>query len=211
MARGHALCLHHPSVACLCCCNAVVPQPILHTCILAGNRNKAGRLFWPTQVPVAGLQAYKNGVQGLSVSASGLLQLTDVVMGDNGAGPRTLTIYNTTSANGAWNNNSTTNSSGSNMKLAGGNVEFGQVRRGMCVHAQVVCCEGLAPGCARWSPTHFVTPPLDHGSATCGSSTCIPYARVRTHTCPPARPPAHTHACTHARLVDVRIIMVHCV
>jgi hypothetical protein len=77
--------------------------------------------------PISSLQAYKNGVQGLSMSAVGLLQLSDLVMGDNGAGPRSLTIYNLTGSSGL-HNNGTANSSGSATKLVGGNVEFSQVR-----------------------------------------------------------------------------------
>ena len=64
------------------------------------------------------LQAYKNGLQGLSASYVGTVRVTDVSMADNGGGPRTLTTYTGNTAGNA----------SSLLKLAGGNVEFGMVR-----------------------------------------------------------------------------------
>ena len=113
------------------------------------NEIKGARLLLLQPSPISGLQAYKNGLQGLSATYVGLMQLSDIAMGDNGAGPRSLTVYNLTTTNGLFSNNAGANSSGGSItKVAGGNVEVGQVG-----------CNWWGPGQARqaahWRHWHW--------------------------------------------------------
>ena len=85
---------------------------------------------------LSGFQAYKNGLHGLSATYLGVVRFTDVVMWDNGGGPRTLTDY--TGGN-------TAGDVSGGFKLTGGNLEFGKVGASSLCTAGSGCPRGAGP------------------------------------------------------------------
>ena len=116
-ALGHAL----PPYTLPPCARCVPHMHLMHLQPRLGTScDGSGSPFAPATL--TGIQAYKNGLQGLSATYLGIVRFTDVTMWDNGGGPRTLTSY--------------MGDTGGNVsgvfKLSGGNVEFGKVGR-VCV------------------------------------------------------------------------------